>query len=90
MPRNWISAVTPFVQLHTKVTDGNPRDVQHASYLFDVDLFMTADRRYANTLEIVRKWSPVPFASVRIVRPSEVTEALIEEASNLRNPPANK
>lgn len=64
LPRNWMREVIPWAQLGTKVGKGNPRDMQHASYLFDADVFVTADRRYAASLELVRTWAPVEFAKV--------------------------
>jgi hypothetical protein len=38
--------------------------MQHASYLFDADVFVTADHRYAAALELVRPSAPVEFAQV--------------------------
>jgi hypothetical protein len=62
VPRNWLRQVLPWIQMETKIGVGNPRDAQHSSYLFDADVFATADRRYAGCLETARQWSPVPFA----------------------------
>jgi len=64
MPRAWIHAVIPWAQLQTKVGAGNPRDAQHAPYLFDADRFLTSDRRFHLTLERLRAGCPRPFAQV--------------------------
>lgn len=64
VPRNWMREVIPWAQLEPKVAEGNPRDMQHASYLFDADVFVTADRRYKAALELVRPLAPVDFAQV--------------------------
>jgi hypothetical protein len=62
MPRNWITAVAPWSQIYRKLSAGNPRDIQHAAYLFDADVFFTADRLYRDSLEHLRPWSPKEFA----------------------------
>lgn len=67
MPRNWIHAVMAWAQLQTKIGAGNPRDSQHAAYLFDADMFLTADRRYRSVLELVRRWCPRPFARASLI-----------------------
>jgi hypothetical protein len=67
MPRCWIRALMPWAQIAIRVEDSGPRDAQHAAYLFDVDCFVTADRRYARALELVRNWAPRPFAAVALV-----------------------
>jgi hypothetical protein len=67
VPRNWLREVLPWIQLATKIGSGNPRDVQHSSYLFDSDVFVTADRRYAAALDLARASSPRPFAEVRTI-----------------------
>jgi hypothetical protein len=83
MPRNWIREVVPFAQLVWKIGSGNPRDAQHATYLFDTDLFITADKRYRMTLELVRQWTSVPFADVaRIDVPDQETALLVAQIEN--------
>jgi len=67
MPRNWMRSVVDWVQLESKIGSGNPRDGQHAAYLFDVGLFMTADKNFGRALERLRPWCPRPFAEVRRV-----------------------
>lgn len=66
LPRTWMRSMLPALQLTSKIGPGNPRDAQHASHLFDADLFITADARYAALLELVRVQSPRPFASVGV------------------------
>ena len=67
MPRAWLRSIVHWVQLETKVGAGNPRDAQHAAYLLDADVFVTADRRFHRVLELLRPWCPVAFAEVRLV-----------------------
>ena len=76
MPRCWMRAVMPWAQLDARVERGNPRDAQHAAYLFDADCFVTADRRYARALERVRSWSPRAFATVVLI---PATDAVVDE-----------
>jgi hypothetical protein len=79
MPRNWIMSLMPWAQILTKLGEGNSRDVQHAAYLFDADVFFTADRRYAASLEHLRPWSPVQFARTARVSATLPLVAGIEE-----------
>jgi hypothetical protein len=78
-PRNWITSLMPWAQILTKLGEGNPRDIQHASYLYDADVFFTADRRYASSLEHLRPWSPVPFARTARVAAVEPAVPQIKE-----------
>jgi hypothetical protein len=59
--RSWLRWAINLVQT-MKVTAGNPADEQHASYLLDGDLFLTADRRYFDTIVEVRRQAPFEFA----------------------------
>lgn len=80
MPRTWITSLMPWAQILTKLGEGNPRDVQHAAYLYDADIFFTADRRYAAALEHLRPWSPAPFArTVRLVATESVVPGIKDE-----------
>lgn len=67
MARIWITELLPWAQLTARVGGGNPRDVQHAAYLFGGDVFLTADRRLVAVLESLRRWAPEPFARVYCV-----------------------
>ncbi|MGC4940873.1 hypothetical protein [Kribbella sp. DT2] len=40
---------------------------QHSSYLVDCDLFLTADTRFASTLQIVKEDAPFAMAETRLV-----------------------
>jgi hypothetical protein len=64
VPRNWIRVLVPYAQLAWRLGKGEPRDAQHSAYLFDTDIFITADRRYAWALELVRRWAKTSFAQV--------------------------
>jgi hypothetical protein len=78
MARTWMTEVLPWAQLVGKVDEGNPRDVQHAAYLFDADVFVTADQRLVRALELVRDWAPAPYAAVHQISapPASPTAAL--------------
>jgi hypothetical protein len=69
MRRWWLRWATDAAQaIIGGKTGGNPRDVQHASYLLDCDLFVTADRRYQRALSLVEKAAPFAMAQVLLVR----------------------
>lgn len=69
VPRWWLRWATEAAQsVIGGKTGGNPRDVQHASYLLDCDLFVTADRRYQRALSLVQKAAIFPIAQVVLVR----------------------
>lgn len=70
VPRNWLHWAVFTAQLTSKAGDkapGNPVDAQHASYLPDADVFITADRRYAAVLAHVLPHAPVSVPIVRLV-----------------------
>ena len=67
VPRNWLSWAVDTVQWTEKIGTGNPADAQHAAYLIDCDVFLTADVRFARILERVREDAPFPFAQVLLV-----------------------
>lgn len=64
VPRNWIRWAVDLIQSKPdiKVTDGNPEDAQLAAYLYDADVLLTADRRFARVLTALRPAAPIPFA----------------------------
>jgi hypothetical protein len=80
LPRNWLRWAVRWAQTQMKITDGNPADEQHAAYLFDADVFFTADGRFARALEDVRAKSPAPFARVAHLKPSGSVVAALELA----------
>jgi hypothetical protein len=67
VPRNWLRCAVRAAQTYYKITPGNPADEQHSSYLFDCDLFLSADSRYISTLRFVRDSAPFDFAEPRLV-----------------------
>jgi len=67
IPRNWLRCAVRVAQTYYKITPGNPADEQHSSYLFDCDLFLSADSRYISTLRFVRDSAPFDFAEPRLV-----------------------
>lgn len=67
VPRNWLNWAVDVVQWTQKVGSGNPADAQHAAYLLDCDVFLTADVRLVHALERVRRDAPFTFASTSLV-----------------------
>ena len=67
VPRNWLNWAVDMVQLTRKIGTGNPADAQHASYLLECELFLSADVRFLETLERIRHDSPFAFASTMVV-----------------------
>lgn len=65
--RSWLAHAVSYMQLATKLGRGNAADAQHSSYLVNADLFVSADKRYIQTLEAVRPFSPVEFARTAVV-----------------------
>ncbi|MFD0228275.1 hypothetical protein ACWGPD_29415 [Streptomyces hirsutus] len=70
MPRNWLRWAADTVQADMKVTDGNPVDVQHASYLPDCEVFLTADKNFLRVLDRIAEQAPVPVGRARRVAPA--------------------
>jgi hypothetical protein len=67
VPRNWLRWAINMMQSDFKVTGGNPADEQHASYLLDCDLFLSADARFVSVLKAVREDAPFSFGEPRLV-----------------------
>ncbi|MCS7482686.1 hypothetical protein ACFFQW_46305 [Umezawaea endophytica] len=67
MRRQWTRWAVRTMQTDRKVTNGNPADEQHSSYLVDCDLFLSADASYIAVLNAVREDAPFPFVEARLV-----------------------
>lgn len=78
--RNWIRTTLPWAQLATRIGDGNPRDAQHAAYLFDADTFVTADRRFVKVLDLLRTDAPANLAVARLIAGGGPTVPALEDA----------
>jgi hypothetical protein len=50
-----------------KVKDSNPYDDQHGAYHFDYDLYLSADKRYIDVLNVVRRHAGFAMAEPRRV-----------------------
>ncbi|MQS37323.1 hypothetical protein FFZ77_17335 [Streptomyces katsurahamanus] len=70
MPRNWLRWAADTVQADMKVTGGNPVDCQHASYLPDCEVFLTADKNFLRVLDRIAEEAPVPVGRARRVAPA--------------------
>ncbi|NEC53097.1 hypothetical protein G3I18_31780 [Actinospica acidiphila] len=70
MPRTWLRWAADTVQMDMKVTDGNPLDVQHASYLPDCEVFLTADKNFVRVLDRIAEQAPVPVGRAYRVAPA--------------------
>lgn len=50
-----------------KITDGNPVDAQHAAYLPDCDVFLSADKNFVKVAGRIAAAAPAPVGQVRQV-----------------------
>ncbi len=69
--RDWLRFAVTYTQTRFKIQDSNARDDQHCAYLVDADLFLSADRRLIDVLQIVREQTTFEFAEPRLVKPTE-------------------
>ncbi|MFC4586013.1 hypothetical protein [Sphaerisporangium corydalis] len=78
MKRNWLRWAVDFTQPAMRIGSGNPGDNQLSAYLFDADIFITADKRFAQILRELRPVSPVTFAMPKYLNPSaeDLTHAI--------------
>jgi hypothetical protein len=83
VPRNWLSWAVEVVQWTQKIGSGNPADAQHAAYLLDCDVFLSADKRYVAALERVRSDAPFKFATTRLVSADRSTSVASRIAAAL-------
>ncbi len=81
--RNWLRWAISAVQPLAKVTPGNPVDEQHAAYLLDADLFLTADKRYFAALAEVRRQAPFSFAEPRLLSGNQEVDLLERIATSI-------
>jgi hypothetical protein len=78
VPKNHVVALTSYYQMHYKLSFGNAGDQIHATHLLDVDLFITADKRFHWILDkIVTNHYPEKQRPILISREeSSAVEAL--------------
>jgi hypothetical protein len=82
VPREWVRWAVGALQATRRVTDGTPSDNALATYLPDVDLFVTADKALADIVTIIRPHSPVPIAEpVRVSGGSDAVGELLAAVS---------
>ena len=67
--RNWARWAISFLQHGREIKKSNAFDQALASYLYDCDVFVTCDLRYAYILGLVAEHSPAPVAEVRGIPP---------------------
>jgi hypothetical protein len=65
--RNWLRWAVRQSQTSMKVTAGNPYDDQHSAYHLDYDMYLSADKRYIDVLNIVRRHAGFSMAEPRRV-----------------------
>ncbi|WP_405901810.1 hypothetical protein OG696_41090 [Streptomyces sp. NBC_00656] len=70
MPRTWLRWAADTVQADMKITNGNPIDVQHAAYLPDCEVFLTADKNFVRVLDRIADQAPVPVGRAHRVAPA--------------------
>ena len=87
VPRNWMRWAVEHAQLRRKLALSNGVDSQHTSYLFGIDYFATADKRFIDALDTVRRVSPRPFADTwRIIEQDGPIVPQLERLLAARDP----
>lgn len=76
VPRNWLRWAADMAQADMKIIKSNPYDAQHAAYLLDCDVFLTADTKFVRVLNRLRDNAPVPIAEARCVAPANIVEEI--------------
>jgi hypothetical protein len=67
LPRMWLRWAMEYMQLFQKVTDGTPVDAQIASNLAEVDLFVSADKRFIEMCQRCQREAPFSVAEAKSV-----------------------
>ena len=84
LPLEWLRWAFEHVQATRAGNDGTPVDNQIATYLPECDIFITADKVFADCVEKVRPHAPIPLGrGVRVPGGHEAVEALIETISDI-------
>lgn len=77
MPRQWLRAAISHLQRFQRVTNGTPADQQIATYLPDVDLFLSADRNLVRIANECRNAAPFPLATASLVARADAVDAVL-------------
>lgn len=84
MPLAWLRWAFEWVQATRKTTNGTPVDNQIATYLPECDVFVTADKAFAECVEKVRPHSPVTLGRGLCVPANDAAiEAVMGELKHL-------
>lgn len=75
IPRNWLRWAIHWAQMRQRITAGNPADAQHASFLLDADIFVTADKALIEVLSSLSRQVTARVASVARFNPQPVQDA---------------
>lgn len=67
MRRFWLRTAFEYMQLFYKVTDGTPGDAQLGSYATEVDMIVSADRRFVRMCQQCRREAPFAVAEARLI-----------------------
>ena len=67
LPRMWLRWAMEFQQSFHKVTDGTPVDAQIASYLTDVDLVVSCDKRFVEMCKSCQREAPFYLAEAKSI-----------------------
>lgn len=65
LPREWIRWAMAEAQATRATSSGTPGDNQLATYLIDVDVFVTTDKVFADLTDAMRPHCPAPIADTR-------------------------
>jgi hypothetical protein len=66
--RQWLRYAVGHTQLNRKLKESNALDAQHSMYLFDADLFISADQSFGAVVQDVRLQAPFAFADPCLVK----------------------
>ncbi|NED96867.1 hypothetical protein G1H11_16290 [Phytoactinopolyspora alkaliphila] len=65
LPREWVRWAMAEAQATRSTSPGTPGDNQLATYLIDVDMFVSTDKVFVELVDAMRPHCPVPLAEVR-------------------------
>jgi hypothetical protein len=78
LPREWIRWAVSFLPGVRKVSPGTPGDNQLSVYCYDADLFVSADKAFAEIINRVRRDAPARVAEARLLsRHGEALESVV-------------
>jgi len=71
LPRFWLRWAFEFYQSFRKITDGTPADAQLATYLFEADYVVSADKGFIAVTDKIRPYTSKAMAKTLLVKGGE-------------------